>query len=153
MWNKTLSVESLQLGAVLTFIEFMRAQDPQTFKAADEIPDDVAALRTMLPLDDVARIVRDLCAEELKSDDGNTTFFAVELSSPEELDAKLKSIVSTLVHRLISNMMAFAAKRDLVDVMYDDENGFLFALTEKAIKLHEERQKEDKDNADDAVDD
>jgi len=156
VWNKTLSVESLQLGAVLTFIEFMRTKASHKFegeKAAREMPEDVEALRAMLPLDDVARIVRDSCAEEIESDDGKTTFFAVELTSPEELDTKLKSIVAELVHRLISNMMAFAAKRDLVDVAYDDDDGFLFSLTEKAKRLHEANQKEENNDDETPVDD
>lgn len=154
MWNKTLSVESLQLGAIITFIKFMQSQSPDILtdeKIEATLVDDVAALREMLPLDDVAMIVRDMSCDRIDSEDGKETLFAVELSSPEELDAKLKSIVSELVTRLISNMMAFGAKKELVDVAFDDNDGFVFSLTNKAKTLCQEylaRDKKDGENAD-----
>lgn len=154
MWNKTLSVEALQLGAILTFIRFTQAQDPERFtdeKVEAALPEDVAALREMLPLDDVAMIVRDQSCERIDSEDGSTTLFAVELNSPEELDEKIKSIVSELVTRLISNMMAYGAKKDLVDVAFDGTDGFVFSMTDKAKTLCQEyaKKEQEKDDADD----
>lgn len=152
MWNKTLSVEALQLGAILTFIRFVQSQDPEQFtdeKVEAALPDDVAALKEMLPLDDVAMIVRDQSCEKIESEDGATTLFAVELASPEELDTKIRTIVSELVNRLIANMMAYGAKRDLVDVAFDDDEGFVFSLTDKAKKICDEHLK--KNEQDDAA--
>lgn len=155
MWNKTLSVEALQLAAIITFIKFVQSQEPETFtddKIEATLPQDVAALKEMLPIDDVVLIVREQSCEKIDTDDGEATLFAVELDSPEALDAKLKSIVSELVTRLISNMMAYGAKKDLVDVAFDDEDGFVFAPTEKARKLCREYM-EKQNNGDSETDD
>lgn len=143
------------MSAILTFIKFMQAQNPQEFKndlPPEEMLDDVAALRLMLPLQDVELIIRSLSCDKIESKSGDATFFAVELNNPEEFNTKLKSIVAELVHRLMSNMFAFAAKRELVDVAFDDDEGFVFSLTEKAKQIYESRHKEE-DKTDEADDD
>lgn len=113
----------------------MQSKAPEKF--TDEVveaslPTDVPALKEMLPLSDVERIIREHSCEEIEAEDGSSTLFAIEFKSPEELKAKLEAITTDLVNRITSNMMAFGARRDLVDVYFDHNEGFVFTLTEKA---------------------
>lgn len=153
MWHKTISIESLQLGAILTFMKFVQDQNPQNTNGQnlENSPDDIAALRMMLPLKDVEMIIRDMSCNESETD--SATFFALELDSPEKFNTKLKSIVAELVQRLMSNMLAFAAKRDIVDVAFDDDNGFMFSFTAKAKEIYRKICEENNDSENSLTDD
>jgi hypothetical protein len=155
VWNKLFSIESLQLAAVLTFIRFAQSNAPEMFakdKPEKTTPQDIAALRKLLPLADVEQIVREKSCEQVTADDGSSTLMAIELSSPEELNDKLKELVGLLVTRLISNMFAFGAKLNFLDVAFDDdEDSFVFSLTEKGRTFYQKYQ--DKLDDDTDVDD
>ena len=138
MWNKMFSIESLRLAAVISFIKFSKERAPEVFAkdSPETLPEDIEALQELLPIADVERIVREHVATEATSDDNETVVMAIELSSPEEMEEKMREIIAELVTRLISNIFALGAQKNILDVCFDsDDDSFAFTLTEKGKKM------------------
>lgn len=142
MWSKTLSAESLQLAAVLTFVNFVQSTTGDTPEAKklninDPAPEDIDSLRSLIPLEDVILIVQEQASDIMVAEDGVASMFAIELDDPQEFEMKLKELISLLVTRLISNGMAYGVNKDLLDVSFNEENGFVFEPTQKAHDLYD----------------
>ena len=132
------TLDRLQQMAVSTFVRFIDDQlgtTPENEKEALLLQSDVKELKKLLPLADIVLILEEEASES------NEHGFLIGADNKEEFDNKLRELTAKLVARLMSNMMHYGAKHELLDVSFEEENGFVFTPTEKARPLFDAYEK------------
>ncbi len=131
-----------QVVAVLTFMRTCEMQDPD--RLGKEYADDetlgshIGTLKMLLPLDEVVSIAVDNGWIVIGEHEDGVPILQRWESSDEALTTAIGEVVRHVMLRLKTNLLADAAKRGLLDVSFDDVDGFLFFYTAKALRLRGE---------------
>jgi hypothetical protein len=140
----------LQHVAVCTFIMFVSPKTDATSnidKTTATHTEDIAELKKLLPLKDIVLVISEECDDKATDDSGQVQEWFFGADSQEEFTQKTSTLVIKLVSRLMSNMMSYGASRDLLEVSFDDVEGFVFEPTQKAKDLFNAlKDREEKEN-------
>ena len=126
---KILSMTDLRNFAVKLFDDFIHSQsglNPDIDGASFEDKCD------FLTVAETETIVRDFSRTDVSG------MFAVGGDTPDEALDQMRKLLSALVERVMSNVIAAGASEDLIAVAFDDDsNNFIFSVTEKGHALVE----------------
>lgn len=129
---KIISMEILRNHAVALFGRFLAAQNninPETYA---DLTDEKCQF---LSLQETETIVRSFSAMD------NGEMMAVGGNSKQEAVEQVQKLMTALVERVLSNVIAEGVRRDLIDVSFDDEqNNFAFQVNKNGESLIEEHK-------------
>lgn len=127
-----LSIELLRDKALELYGVFLSQQsgvDPGCHTATIE------EKQQFLSLQETENIVRAFCAAD------NGELMAVGGNSPAEAMQQIHDMMSALIARIMSNVIAEAARRDLIDVAFDaEQDAFAFQVNQKGIDFVEKNR-------------
>ncbi|NDD52270.1 hypothetical protein EBZ39_00060 [bacterium] len=121
-----ITMEFIRDKALVLFGEFLQRQSgiKQNLDEAG-----LEEKKHFLSIEETEQIVRDHAAMD------NGHMMAVGGNTKAEAMQKVHTLLAALCHRIMSNLIAEGARRDLIDVAFDDEHDcFAFQVSDKGIE-------------------
>lgn len=142
MVSREHTADVFQIASVLVFMRTCQLKDPDAlskeYENDESFRSHVAFLKMLLPPEEAATVAIANGWTVVGQRDDGVTILQRFATSEEAMKSNLRDVTRQLTMRIKTNLLAKGAERELLDVSFDDTDGFRFVLTDKAMRLNPE---------------